>query len=77
MELYVMAKAPVTAANAFVLLRTGGCQASTASATTATVTNTTALSAQGTDCATVAAANAGTAGLEMPVRSGWEQSIEH
>lgn len=71
-----MAKAPVTVANAFVLLRTGGCRESTASATTGSVTNMTALSAQGMDCATVAAVSAGTAGLGTPVRSGWEQSTE-
>lgn len=71
-----MGKAPVTVANAFVLLRTGGCQESTASATTGSVTNMTDLSAQGTDCATVAAVSAGTAGLGTPVRSGWEQSTE-
>lgn len=76
MELYVTGKAPVTVANAFVLLRSGGCRESTASATTGTVTNMTALSAQGTGCATVAAVSAGTAGLETPVRSGWERSIE-
>lgn len=72
-----MAKAPVTVANAFVLLRTGGCRESTASATTGSVTNMTALSAQGMDCVTVAAVSAGMAGLGTPVRSGWEQSTEH
>lgn len=76
MEFSAMGKAPVTVANAFVLLRTGGCQESTASATTGSVTNMTDLSAQGTDCATVAAVSAGTAGLGTPVRSGWEQSTE-
>lgn len=76
MESCVMGKAPVTVANAFVPLTTGGCRESTASATTGSVTNMTALSAQGTDCATVAAVSVGTAGLGMPVRSGWEQSTE-
>lgn len=71
-----MEKAPVTVANAFVLLRTGGCRESTASATTGSVTNMTVLSAQGMDCATVAAASAGTVGRGTPARSGWERSIE-
>lgn len=71
-----MGKVRVTVANAFVLLRTGGCLESTASATTGSATNMTVLSAQGMGCATVAAVNAGTAGQGTPVRSGWEQSTE-
>lgn len=76
MALCVTGKAPVTVANASAPLRTGGCRENTASATTGTVTNMTALSAQGTDCATVAVVSAGTAGRGTPVRSGWELSIE-
>lgn len=76
MELYAVGKVRVTVANAFVLLRNGGCLESTASAMTESVTNMTGLSAQGMDCATVAAVSAGTAGQGTPVRSGWEQNTE-
>lgn len=76
MESCVAGKDPVTVANASAPPRSGGCLASSANATTGSVTNTMDSSAQGTGCATVAAVSAGMAGQGTPARSGWGQSTD-
>lgn len=76
MGLCAAEKDPATVASASAHPKIGGCLESTASATTESVINMMASSAQGMGCAIVEPVSAGTAGQGTRVRSGWEQITE-
>lgn len=76
MESCAPEKGPATVGDASVHRRSGMCQESTVNATTGNVISTMDLSAQVTVCATAGTATAGMAGLETPVKSGWERSTD-
>lgn len=68
---YARAKDHVTVGSVSAHPRSGTFPESSANATTESVINMTASSAQGTAFVTVAAVTAGKAGLGTPVKSGW------
>lgn len=75
MTYYALGKVPVTVESASVHHRTGMFQGNSVNVMTGTATNMMALFVQATGYVTVATANAGKDGMEMPVKYGLEMNI--
>lgn len=67
-------RAPATVESAFVLLKNGTFQENSATVMTGTATNMMGSFAQGMESVAVETVNAGTDGMEMPVKSGSAQN---